>query len=479
LPSVRSTSRAIAALVVGMLGALIAPGAAYAIDEFALPTSNSQPSGIAVGPDGALWFTEEGLAQGATKQKIGRITTSGIVTEFDVPTEGSMPSKIITGPDGLVWFTEHGGDKIGKFDPPTSAFTEYPPGGFATGSQPDGIIVGPNGALWFTEYGNNAIGQITTSGTITEYPLAGNPHPGDIEVGPDGRVWFVEESDRIGAINPDTGVVSEYPSTGFPTGTEPSGIAASGATLWFTELGANKIGQMSTTGSLLNEFPTGSGPSGIVLGPDGALWFTEINANKIGRLTTGGSLTEFPIPTPSSEPSDIVVGPDGSLWFTERVGNKIGRIAAGTGGGPPPPPPPPPPITQRVIASVVSLGVSPSKFRAAPSGASISASVGATVRYNLAAAATTRFTVERQTAGRKKGKKCVPQTRRNRRAKKCKRYVKVKGSFTHAGKSGANSFRFTGRIANKKLRPGRYQLVASVPTSSAKPKRAAFKIVRR
>lgn len=39
---------------------------------------------------------------------------------------------------------------------------------------------------------------------------------------------------------------------------------------------------------------TDSTPLGIAAGPDGALWFTELYANKIGRITTTGVLTEFP-----------------------------------------------------------------------------------------------------------------------------------------------------------------------------------------
>jgi streptogramin lyase len=42
--------------------------------EFAVPTDSSHPFGIAAGPDGNLWFTEY------SGNKIGRITTAGVVT---------------------------------------------------------------------------------------------------------------------------------------------------------------------------------------------------------------------------------------------------------------------------------------------------------------------------------------------------------------------------------------------------------------
>jgi virginiamycin B lyase len=470
----RSLARVLLGSLIGLLGGLLLPSAALAIDEFLVPTPASQPAGITVGPDGAIWFTEE------NGHKIGRITTTGSITEYPIPTPAASPQEIVAGPDGALWFTEYGANppKIGRITTAGVITNEYEVPG--PGSSPDGITSGPDGALWFTEYGSNEIGRITTAGSITEYPLPNGIRPGDITTGPDGRLWFTEsEGQKVGAINPATGSIQEYDRPG----TDPSGIAASGASLWFTKHSAHKIENISTAGTAINEFPTGTGPSGIAFGSDNALWFTETLANKIGRMTTGGSLTEFVIPTPESEPGDIVAGPDGALWFTEFAlgANKIGRIRPGSSLVPPPPPPPLP-AARQAGPSVLSLGISPSKFRAAPRGSSISrARTGATVTYRLSVAATTRFTVERETAGRRKGKRCVPQTRRNRRARRCKRYVTVRGSFSHRGKAAVNRFRFTGRLARKRLRPARYRLAAVATVGSAKStlKRANFRIVRR
>jgi virginiamycin B lyase len=77
------------------------------ITEFALPTAVSNPWGIAAGPDGALWFT-----QGA--DVIGRITTAGVITEFALPTADSSPTGIAVGPDGALWFTQTYGQRIGR-----------------------------------------------------------------------------------------------------------------------------------------------------------------------------------------------------------------------------------------------------------------------------------------------------------------------------------------------------------------------------
>src|SRR5437016_3797300 len=79
-------------------------GRGQTIREFPV---GSGPTGIAAGPDGARWFTE-------ILDKIGRITTAGVVTEFSVPTSVSSPAFIAAGPDGNLWFTEVNGNKIGR-----------------------------------------------------------------------------------------------------------------------------------------------------------------------------------------------------------------------------------------------------------------------------------------------------------------------------------------------------------------------------
>ena len=78
--------------------------------EWSTPTLGSRPSGLGVGPDGALWFTE----WAPNVNNIARITTGGTITEFPVPTAASEPREIAAGPDGALWFAEYAGNKIGR-----------------------------------------------------------------------------------------------------------------------------------------------------------------------------------------------------------------------------------------------------------------------------------------------------------------------------------------------------------------------------
>ena len=89
-----------------LIGVIDATGLNYT--SYTIPTAGSQPQYIVAGPDGALWFTER------NGNKIGRITTSGLVTEYPIPTDASQPFGIATGPDGAIWFIEQSTSKIGR-----------------------------------------------------------------------------------------------------------------------------------------------------------------------------------------------------------------------------------------------------------------------------------------------------------------------------------------------------------------------------
>ena len=166
------------------------------------------------------------------------------------------------------------------------------------------------------------------------------------------------------------------------------------------------------------------------------------------------------------------------LWVWQPAepsggGSGPGAGGGGTGGGGGVP-----------LAVLSRLKLSPTAFLAARSGASVVAAktrTGTIVSYRLSAAATVRFTVRRVSNGRRSGKRCVKPTTKNRKARSCKRLVPVRGSFSRKrAAAGADRFRFTGRLAGKRLRHGRYKLTAT-PISAGKkgkPAVAAFTVKR-
>jgi virginiamycin B lyase len=271
---------------------------------------------IALGPDGALWFTQP------FSNNIGRATVSNgalvSVQEFPAPTGCHPPYRfcmdgITAGPDGNVWFTEPIKGKIARLDPLTGLITEFAIPG--RGGFPLRITAGPDGNLWFADNGTSSVGRSTPLGVITEFAIpnqdpnaashAGDPNyaygvnPG-ITAGSDGNLWFNEEA---GVCNSST----------------------CGATF-------DEIGRITTSGTVLAGYSiaTNSNVQSLTTGIDGNVWFAEagasdvqgntVNGMQVGRLTPSGELTEFVTPTSASGPFDITRGGDGQIWFSERFG---------------------------------------------------------------------------------------------------------------------------------------------------------------
>jgi streptogramin lyase len=127
-------------------------------------SAQSFPTGIASGADGNLWFTE------SAKDQVARITPQGAVTEFYVGiTQHSSPTDITLGADGALWYTAPGNSwvnpRIGKVTT-SGIVTEYV---LPYQSQLNGsITTGYDGNLWFSE-GQGKIGQLNLLETLPSH----------------------------------------------------------------------------------------------------------------------------------------------------------------------------------------------------------------------------------------------------------------------------------------------------------------------
>lgn len=175
-------------------------------------------------------------------------------------------------------------------------------------------------------------------------------------------------------------------------------------------------------------------------------------------------------PAPPAFGATLTVRTNGS-----GTGTSSGSGTGGTGSG----------TNAVALATVLRESLSPASFRAAPSGPSARSakrqSYGTVVTHNLDRAGRVTFSVTQRQAGRRGAHgRCVKPTARNRKARRCTRTVTLRGSFAQAGKAGVNKFRFTGRLARRALKPGRYRLNAT-PTSGRLKGRTvgvAFRVVK-
>lgn len=297
------------------------------------------PSSLTPGPDGNLWFTES-VAQ--SPPLIGKISAAGIVTEFPLPADLHAVGAIASGPNDALWFTDPTDDKIGRITT-SGAVTEY---ALPASTAPEKITAGGDGNLWFTD--GSGIGRITTGGTFTEFPVAGDS-PSGITAGPDGNVWFTQENGygggpglvgRIGRITP-AGVISLFPLPEAPPsayavdGSQPEQITTGpDGNLWYTDSLDGGVGRVTPAGAITEFFGGLSGsPYAITAGPDGNLWITTLGLETVSRVTPSGSVTSFLLPGASTtrfsqnplQPLSITTGPDGNIWFTEAPLNAVGQ----------------------------------------------------------------------------------------------------------------------------------------------------------
>ena len=150
----------------------------------------------------------------ARGNKIGRITTAGVITEFPVPTPAAALMGSRQGPTALCGSPSKTGNKIGRIttagvdhrvpDPDRRQRpqrdhggprrqpvvhrvrrqqdrTHHPRRSDHRVRHPDGVRPalghhgGPDGNVWFTESIGNKIGRITPAGVITEFTIPTRP----------------------------------------------------------------------------------------------------------------------------------------------------------------------------------------------------------------------------------------------------------------------------------------------------------------
>ena len=213
-----------------------------------------------------------------------------------------------------------------------------------------------------------------------------------------------------------------------------------------------------------------------------------------GRVRSGGTGAfgaQSPLSDPTLGPVDSTNGPVASsnTGNTAVVGYLQGAAATarilvatvdlptpGAGGGTT--------ITPgtAATASVSTLRFSRTTFRKGrllPKASAVK--TGTTISFRLSEASKVRLSFESIRKGRKVGRRCRKPTRRNRRRRACKRYVKVKTAINLNGKAGVNRVRFQGRLTRRRsLRPGRYRLsVRAIGQSGkvSKPVRKNFRLL--
>ncbi len=301
---------------VGKIAMIVTNGSP--ITEYPLPGPSAGPAGITVDAHGNVWVADW------SNSRIDELPSGSQTWAFyPTPTKNSEPSDMTLGPDGNPWFTEFAGNHDGVVNEAMgNAISEY----YTT--SPFGIDTNPNGYMYVSSLAG-AIERLSTNGSILGFGVQGTPFEVSHDALP-GDIWYTTDtqSSHVVLRNPNGTFVTYSTLTpgGAPYGITPG---PTGTGMWFTELNGNKIGNITSTGKVVEyAIPTASSqPNGIV-SACGRLWFTERATDKIGELTTSGTFTEYPVPTANAGPDRMTVDAAGNVWFSEFNAGNVGEISA-------------------------------------------------------------------------------------------------------------------------------------------------------
>ena len=244
------------------------------------------------------------------------------IMEWPVPTPGSRPHDPMAAKDGAIWWTGQLANKIGRLDPATGTFKEYPVNPM---SGPHGLVEDKDGNIWFTGNFRGFIGKLNpATGEVKEYPLpdpkARDPHT--IVIDQKGIIWFsVQNGNFIGRLDPATGDIK---LTTVPTPkARPYGLAVNSKNqVFFVEFGAPKIATISDAMQIKEyQLPNpASRPRRLAISPDGMIWYADFARGHIGKLDpTSGEVKEWPSPSgPKSQPYGMVAA-QGAIWYSKSA----------------------------------------------------------------------------------------------------------------------------------------------------------------
>ncbi|GLW90602.1 Vgb family protein [Actinokineospora globicatena] len=290
---------------------------------FSTPMPLSVPGGMDVDLAGDLWLPQ------VTGNSLLRVDTAdGSMTELPLPWANAftlerlhlgigLPNDLALGPDGALWFTLGGLNSIGRYDPRTGAWDRFPVPGEILGQVGAlfGIIKpGPGRTVLFDLPQLNKVATLDVdTHRFTQYVM---PTPLSFPVGlrtaADGTIWVAEALGmKIAHITPGTGQITEYPLLGV------NGLLTS-------------LLDGLAIGSIGNPLPM---PGPIAEAGDGNIYFAVSFpaafglGNQIARFNpTTHQVRTWPTPSSASYPCDINVHDPTAIWFGLLTTNKIAHL---------------------------------------------------------------------------------------------------------------------------------------------------------
>ena len=268
--------------------------------------------------------------------------TRVIITQWDMPRRGTVPHDMDMDANGIFWYTDQSRMFLGKLDPKTNEFTEYPLPPVPDGNVPGAsdIQIDRDGNPWFAMQ-TPASGSILTKFDPTTEELTTVEGTGGqfLSLGPDGKIWL-----GLTRVNPATmqvdGTFSWNDSPNLPPGPHGSyagltGIDSKGDPYLTDFVGSYIIGIDVETGEAqFYELPTrNSMPRRARMDAQDRFWFAEYTGDNVGVFDTRTQeIQEWPLPYKYTTPY-TVTSPDrnGYVYASSNMTERLARLDPSTG----------------------------------------------------------------------------------------------------------------------------------------------------
>lgn len=411
---------------------------------------------IAITPDGKYLFASGNPASAVQRFSIaadGSLTSIGMATVagadvMQVSPDGRFLYVVGTSGNDFVHSLAIGAD---------GSLTEVPPaydmGDTSTGK----LAVSPDGSRLYVPNGNiDQIVTLASSAAGVLSPVGSTPVPDDfraVAASATGDLFLVRTNSGGGLYHSRPDPVTTIASTPVLLVSENWNYGTRTA---FRPGAGGTVGQLKVTPN--------AKPLSFTLDASGSTGFDRLDwsAGGVAPVTrTTATKATFEAPKPGTIPISVKAvdssGCSSDLLYT-------GQLFVCTGN--------PNAIKTATLDTppwVTSLKVSPSKVTKKTK-----------IKFKLTESASVSFYAQKPTKGRTVGTSCKKQTSKNKKAKKCTRWVRASKTFRKSGKGGkTTSFSFTGKVGKSKLKKGSYRFYATA-TDKAKNKgpavTAKFKI---
>lgn len=345
--------------VVGSAGRYQAQKIAFGpVTEYCLGAPSRWANGVAVGPDGSVWFGEQSLPG------LGRLMTNGTVVEYGWP--GAQPFE--TGSNnsprtgiwgvavwnGKVWGTDSENSLIVGVDPSGGQLTVLNVTELAP--IPYTFAASPDGSLWFTSLSDPPkVGRIGPDLSLSYFDVlaAEGFEPLQLEFtnSTAGYLVGLTPSNPGGEqglyrFNVDPGQMDvRVAKVGGLDLSEPDSVSSYGRFVWVAQHGPSSIVRYDTDSRTWTVFPlakpsyTGTTLPYFVEAQSSQVWFNEHFANRVGMLDPiSGTSVEFsesdPPPESGSQVQNdlTIAATQEGVWFTSMSGGYVGFVGAGANG---------------------------------------------------------------------------------------------------------------------------------------------------